>query len=95
MAEEFFISESGVLDLKTAKVTDGKTGKESCLWDWSKAIDDRHYNELQKAQLCRDKTSDIENLPGIKPYFGEDPGLIRRSTDNCGGSNYYSGLSGY
>ena len=88
----------GTLDLKTGLVTDSESGEEICLGAWTRGIDAEQNTALQKLQRERDITSDIINLPGTKPYFENERGLI--SSDNslrtdapCKDDLGYNGLS--
>lgn len=96
MSDELFFTESGTLNLRTGKVTDDNTGRESCLVDWTEDIARRKTAQLRKLVARRDIASDLVNLPGTKPYFDADSGLIAEGPERRGecGSNYYSGLSG-
>lgn len=80
MADNPFRIRSGVVNLKHATIIDDETGEEMCLVDWTKEIDAEQRAALAEMQENRDQSSELVNLPGDKPYFEQDYGLIPEPT---------------
>lgn len=62
----------GPLDLSTGQVTDSVTGKTESREVWLTRVASFRQGKLETLKANRDETSDIQNLPGIKPEFIDD-----------------------
>lgn len=62
----------GTIDFQQGTVTDQETGQIFTFDDWLLFVDDARRDELRTMLESRDLRAFDQNLPGEKPWFGDD-----------------------